>query len=192
MGTNVKTETGRSRSYPLPRLKVFILYEDRTIGMRAKECLEHFLEGENIDLEYSLDVCRFDVLEVEDVRRSMLQQSGGADVVVVAMHSNRDFPAGAQDWLNNWMLLKEDRPCALVVLICDSTPSIMAENRRRLDILQIPPHANIQILECVRSIEQTSLDLMLNQLNYRESSSSAVLKEILRQREPFSHWGINE
>jgi hypothetical protein len=173
----------------IPRLKVFILYEDRDIGMRAKGCLDQFFAREDLELEYHLDVCRFDVLEVEEVRLSMLQQAGAADVVAVAMHGQDHFPGGARLWLQSWIELKGSYPCALLVLVCEEGGSKSMPSS--FELVEIPPHANVQVLECVRSEERTSFDLVLNQLG-RRSATSGVLRDILQQREPFSHWGIND
>jgi hypothetical protein len=186
-----QTEADDSMSGDVLPLKAFILYENRTAGLYAKESLDHFVNQKDLDLACDLDVCRFDLLNDSAVCESTAKQFAGADMVIVARDGRHDLPPAIGSWLARWLWFKGDHPCALIVLLCDDMASTDAV-QGRIDFAQIPTQANVQVFECVRFLEQTSVDSVLGRLQYRENKSSAILQEILRQREPFSHWGIND
>jgi hypothetical protein len=189
----LETQTGtESNTLSVPLLKAFLLYEDRATGLYAKESLDRFAHRVDFDLEYRLDVCRFDLLEDSNVRVSTAEQAAEADIVVLALRSGHDVPAGPRDWFNHWLRLKGDRTCALVILICDAPTSVAGAAQRRSDFIQIPPHANVEVFECVRSLDQAGIEMILQQLRFRENSSSEILDEILHRGDPFTHWGIND
>jgi hypothetical protein len=162
------------------RLRVFILYEDLETGLHAKESLDRFLNDVGFDLECSLDVCRFDVLENRNIQRSAT-----ADVVVVTLHTGHDLPPGPRGWLNRWLQAKQDEPSALIFLVCDTTASITRATHWKVDFSNVSTRANVEVFQCNHPLNRTGVDVALDELLYRENSSSEVLDRILHRRDSF-------
>ena len=167
------------------RLGVIILYEDRETGLHAKESFNRFLQNVGFDLECNLDVCRFELIgEIGSLERAS-QQSSGADVVIVSLREGRDLPRGLRDWLNNWLRAKKDEPSALIFLVCRDSAATTAGSQCKVDFTKITTGENVEVFQCVRSRHTTSAEETLDEMFYRENSSSEVLDRILHRRDSF-------
>ena len=178
-------EAGHNGSAVTSPLRVFILYEDLETGLHAKESFDHFLDDVDFDLDCSLDVCRFDLLENEDTGKSTSMQSSSANVVVVAFHSGHDLPLGLCEWLNKWLRVQQSEPSALVFLRCETPTSFTGATHWKANFAKIPEQANVEVFECVHPQNRTGMDVVLDELLYRENSSSEVLQRILQRRDSY-------
>jgi hypothetical protein len=100
-------ETGRV-------LQVFIVHEDYSAGLRAKETFDQI--GSRLDLPHSFDLelWRTALLEDFGLRKAAERLAARADIIFMSLRGDRPMPLGLRAWLVYWTMQREQRPCALV------------------------------------------------------------------------------
>ena len=63
-----------------------------------------------------------------ELAESALQQAKRADIVFLAMHSDRNLPTDVRNWLLKWLGTQDYKPCVLVVSLDSSTQDLLESN----------------------------------------------------------------
>ena len=95
-------------------INVVILFEDIAAGKRAKkiyDCLVLHLK----DFEFDYEVWKFDILENAKLQELAASDAAAADIIIIAMHGDTEFPAHIKAWFDLWVG-QNGNPMALVVL----------------------------------------------------------------------------
>jgi hypothetical protein len=109
--------------------EVLVVHEDLPTGLRASAVFQN--------VEYSLGIetrllinnwWRFAMLQDAESAESALQQAKRADIVFLAMHSDRNLPTDVRNWLLKWLGTKDHKPCVLVVSLDSSTRDLLESN----------------------------------------------------------------
>lgn len=104
-------------------LSVVISCADSSTVAPACEALEiigRFLKGRG-RLMYRW--WNFEVLTVASLRKLAAREAAAADLIIISTHAGRKLPREIADWINQWLLLRQQRPGVLVALVdADATP----------------------------------------------------------------------
>ena len=82
-----------------------------------------------------VNLWRFELLEDSILWREAVRNASHADILFFSLHGDRALPAGLCHWLKHWLLLREERPCALVVAL-DECQRDSESGRKILDYLR--------------------------------------------------------
>jgi hypothetical protein len=105
---------------PVPdKLRVLILYADRTSGHEAKRACDRVLNElhqAETDREHWLEfrLWRMDLLEHPDIRAQASREVAAADLIVVTVDDNRGLSESFRLWAQSWPVPRPVSPRALV------------------------------------------------------------------------------
>jgi len=68
------------------------------------------------------------MLQDPGLAESALHQAKRADIVFLAMHSDRNLPTDVRNWLLKWLGTQDYKPCVLVVSLDSSTQDLLESN----------------------------------------------------------------
>jgi hypothetical protein len=121
-------------------LEVFVAHQDLATGVRAKQVLDRLCRQLKLAQCLHLHLWRFELLEDSILWREAVRNASRADIVFFSLHGDRPLPSGLCHWFKHWLLLRDERPCALVVSL--------DENERNSD-------SGRNALEYLRSVAKT-------------------------------------
>jgi hypothetical protein len=101
-------------------LDVFVAHQDLATGVRAKQTLDRICRQINLGPCLRINLWRFELLQDSILWREAVRNASRADILFFSLHGDRPLPAGLCHWLKHWLLLREERPCALVVSLDES------------------------------------------------------------------------
>jgi hypothetical protein len=95
-------------------LQVFVVHEDYSAGLRAKEAFNQV--GSQLDLPHSFDLelWRTALLEDFGLRKAAERLAARADIIFMSFRGDRPLSLGFRAWLVYWTMQREQRPCVLV------------------------------------------------------------------------------
>lgn len=101
-------------------VEVFVLYEDRATGLRAKRALDlvQALLGNQFVLQSSF--WRFDLFGEPAFRREAANAAVGADMVLLSAHGHEEMPEAASNWLERWFERQSGEPPAIIASFDDT------------------------------------------------------------------------
>ena len=108
--------------------EVLVVHEDLPTGLRASAVFQKVENGLGIETHFQINWWRFAMLQDAELAESALQQAKRADIVFLAMHSDRNLPTDIRNWLLKWLGTKDDKPCILVVSLDSSTRDLLESN----------------------------------------------------------------
>jgi hypothetical protein len=108
--------------------EVLVVHEDLPAGLRASAVFQKMESGLGIETSFLLNWCRFGMLQDAELAESARQQAKRADIVFLAMHSDRNLPIDVRNWLLKWLGTKDDKPCVLVVSLDSGTQDLLESN----------------------------------------------------------------
>jgi hypothetical protein len=119
--TENSSETA-ARAHPADdfALDVFVAHQDLATGVRAKKTLDRICGKINLGPCLRVNLWRFELLEDSILWREAVRNASRADILFFSLHGDKPLPAGLCHWLKHWLLLREERPCALVVSLDES------------------------------------------------------------------------
>jgi hypothetical protein len=100
-----------------PALSVLLVYEDSVTGLRAKHSLDALPDHLRMKSAIATSLWRCDLLKAVWLREQAALEAAAADVIIISLHALTELPDEVREWLNRWLVHKEDRPCALGVLL---------------------------------------------------------------------------
>jgi hypothetical protein len=98
------------------RVHVVVAYEDYDAGKRAQRACQQLLEIARLDLQASsTDLWKFDMLKLKAMRATAIEESAGADLLVLATQDGAALPVGVRDWVQR-SLMHSSPPRAMLLL----------------------------------------------------------------------------
>jgi hypothetical protein len=111
-----------------PGPEVLVLHEDLPTGLRASAVFQKVKNGLGADFRSRIHWWRFAMLQEAELAQSALQQAKQADIVFLAMHSDRNLPTDVRNWLLKWLGTKDYKSCVLVVSLDSSAQDLLESN----------------------------------------------------------------
>lgn len=105
-----------SSTYP-PHIEVLLAYQDLRTGLRAREFLDHVLDGCQMQVEFSLTLWNLDMLHSPEIREQAVSDACAANLILLSLGGENGFEPQTEAWLNEWIARCGDEECALAVLI---------------------------------------------------------------------------
>jgi hypothetical protein len=94
-----------------------VAYEDYDAGKRAQRACQQLIELARLDLQaVTTDLWKFDMLKLRAMRATAIEESAGADLLVLATQDGAALPAGVRGWVQR-SLLHSPPPRAMLLLI---------------------------------------------------------------------------
>jgi hypothetical protein len=121
-------------------LEVFVAHQDLATGVRAKQTLDRLCRQLKPAHFLHLHLWRFELLEDSILWREAVRNASRADILFFSLHGNQLLPSGLCHWFKHWLLLRDERPCALVV---------------SLDYSERDSESGRNVLECLRTLAAT-------------------------------------
>jgi hypothetical protein len=97
------------------RVGVVVAYEDYEAGKRAQRTCKQLLQLGHLDTAPSADLWKFDMFKFRAMREAAVEETAGADLLVVALLGGTELPSGVREWVHE-SLQHPSRPKALLVL----------------------------------------------------------------------------
>jgi len=95
-------------------LQVFVVHEDYSAGLRAKEAFHQIGSQLGLPHSFDLELWRTALLEDFGLRRAAERLAARADIIFLSLRGDRPLPLGLRAWLVYWTMQREERPCVLV------------------------------------------------------------------------------
>lgn len=170
------------------RLRVAIIYEDSATGLNAKYNLDRLSHRINLDANpFDVRLWSFDLLAHEELRKSAAREAGDFDIIIFAVRKG-ELPVKIKSWLQEWLLEREQRPCALSVIFDEQTRQ--AERMLLIDYLDTV--ASVSGIDLVLPSPETSKESR-NFVPFKEQVRSVLPGGLTLPPWPSSlHCGINE
>ena len=111
------------------RLDALLIYEDRSTGLRARRAFQHVLEQLGVEVDFTVELWRFELLSEPTVRNWVLNKTVEVDIIFVAAHGQRELPEAVLTLLKQWFTRKSDDPRALAVSLDSSVRETASTNQ---------------------------------------------------------------
>jgi hypothetical protein len=108
--------------------EVLVLHEDLPTGLRASAVFQKVKNGLGAETHSRIHWWRFAMLQETELADSALHQAKRADIVFLAMHSDRNLPTDVRNWLLKWLGTKDYKRCVLVVSLDSSAQDFLESN----------------------------------------------------------------
>lgn len=97
-------------------LKVLLVYDDISSGLRAKAALDRLTERLPTEGVCRLDPWKLNLLDYPQLQHDAAQAAARADIVLLSFHGDRPLPSAVKIWLELWMKKQNKSHQALGVL----------------------------------------------------------------------------
>ena len=101
-------------------LEVMIMHEDDSTRLRAINFFHRLVHHLHLAEEFPPQIWRFDRLQHPVLRHRATRVAADSDIIILSAHARNKFPEEVQAWLNEWLRVKENRPCSLIALLDDN------------------------------------------------------------------------
>jgi hypothetical protein len=128
-----------------PVMDVAILYEDWGTGLRAKQTCEQVATTVPPEVNLSIDLWRFDLLEEETLRTQALNAALDSDLLFVSAHGHRALPTALSSWLRQWLVQKPNEPTGLVISLDATAKGSPTANQILADWAQLAQAAQVDV-----------------------------------------------
>jgi len=95
-------------------LQVFVVHEDYSAGLRAKEAFNQVGSELGLPHSFDLELWRTALLEDFGLRKAAERLAVRADIIFMSFRGDRPLSLGFRAWLVYWTMQREQRPCVLV------------------------------------------------------------------------------
>lgn len=173
---------------------VLLAYEDLRAGVRARQAFEHVASKLELEVDYKVDLWKFDLLRDPALREQAVIEAARADIVFLSAHGAGELPGVVSQWLEQWLDRRGGEPAALAVLM-DTPGKGTAATRQRLEMLRARAlAAGVEVF--LHGFEQVPLmqQSMSDGTSWLEENRTTRSDELLHGSalHPFRDWGINE
>jgi hypothetical protein len=188
-----ETQITANATKDTPNLRVSVIYQDVASGLRAKACLDRLERNLNAGVDvFALRLWSCDLLSEPAFRKAAAREAGEHEIVFLSKRDSSEPPPVLKAWLEEWLKCRNNRPCALAVLLDEDGP--IAGDTPLLNYLgEVAEVGGLDLVYPGNKISELPLDQdSIRQIARRAINASPVLEGILDDWESYSHWGINE
>ena len=138
-------------------LQVFVVHEDYSAGLRAKETFDQI--GSRLDLPHSfeLELWRTALLEDFGLRREAERLAARADIIFISFRGDLPLSLGLRAWLVYWTMQREQRPCVLVASFDERFRCSQSVLEILQDLLSVAAPQGLQVIPHFDSTAPESL-----------------------------------
>ncbi|HNQ87536.1 MAG TPA: hypothetical protein PKM73_02750 [Verrucomicrobiota bacterium] len=173
---------------------MLILYDKRESGFRAKELFDRQTARSKGELQFDLELFRFDVLAHRGAAEAAGVAASGADLIVIAWSQGGALPHIVRTWFETWGH-SHARPCHALLALPVEQPTRHPATAQAVDALQ-----DCAARHGVTFLCQWNLDTALawtsfmSDLDQRAHAITPTLQGLIdrTRSETGAHWGINE
>src|SRR4051812_35770764 len=97
-------------------LKIMLVYEDTETGLRGKRSLD-LLPLSPSESPFTIKLWRWDLFRDPWLREQAGLEASRADIILLCAHGQQELPEAVRDWLKRWLILGEEHPYALGLLL---------------------------------------------------------------------------
>jgi hypothetical protein len=175
-----------------PVLEVVVLYEDTVTRDRALQVCDHLAVELEDEVKLQFTWWRLDFLLDARIAWEATEAAVRAGMIVFSLHLGNSFPPPLQHWIASWADDRDAGEGAVVGLIGLGTePSNWTSPRHQL-LAKLAGRAGMDYLPQGHFNPDEISAAAMSSVGERAHSLTPVLKDILTQPHPSSHWGLNE
>jgi hypothetical protein len=176
-----------------PHLELLLVYEDVPTALRAKHAVDNVLNGMEAPARHHIHAWKLDLLhQAECFYGQAINDALAADIVVLSTHGNNGVPLEVMSRLMQWVGLKRETPCALIISVdpgvkpsAEETPELVelcaAARRNNVTVIS---HAGEPLDATLGAALAETKSVVESQPHMFTSSSQGSLRP--------APWGINE
>lgn len=98
------------------RVNVLIAYETLALGRAAERVYSNLVEAVGRDCPFHLDLWRFDVLDISEIRAAAARSAANSDIIIIAASGQKPLPQEVRQWIESWLSEPREAPRALAAL----------------------------------------------------------------------------
>lgn len=175
-----------------PVLEVVVLYEDSVTRDRALQIGDHLARDLEDEVKLQFTWWRLDFLLDPRIAWEATEAALSAGMIVFALHLGSSLPPTLQHWIDSWADDRDTGEGAVVGLIGLGTESDNWTSPRHHLLRKLAERAHLDYLPQGYFNPDEISAAAMSSIGERAQSLTPVLKEILTQPHPPSHWGLNE
>lgn len=177
-----------------PQLRVTVIYEDLSTGLRAKRMFEQVGRLLDFEADFELTLWRADILPLSGLSQESAREAKETDILFLSGHGQRDLPAPVKRWFLNWLANRVGEPSALAVCFDASVQDIPGITATLNVLGSAAGLAGVDVL--VHRYEKPSgkEGFTIEEAQSHTQNLTGAREGPLPQLAPpsFQHWGINE
>jgi hypothetical protein len=175
-------------------LRVLLLYEKAASAIPAKHLIDRLVEHVNLIVSFRLNLCRFDLLAVPDIRGLEPDRLLDQDIVFLAARGQEDLPPSVWSWLERWLARDPLQPRALVMSLDERARNLPVSRQIQYFLQAGASRAGVETFSHFGESHWPGQDSALVDMRYRAETTSTLLNEGLHRNgfTTFRFWGIND
>jgi hypothetical protein len=180
-----------SSPYP-PQIKVLLAYQDLRTGLRAREFLDHVLEGCQTRVEPALTLWNLAMFHLPEIREEAVRSACEANLVLLSLGGEHGFEPQTEMWLNEWIARRDDDECALAVLIHSDVQGLHSVGHALFWLQQITRPTQVRLF--VGFMPSTTTEgVSLAKAPFQDGELGPFVgQNILRRLDAHAEGGLNE
>ena len=163
---------------------VTVLYEDTEVRERAMRMCDHLMRQFWSDIEFDFDWWRAGFLEDAILARQAGSHIADADVLILAMHGERELPATLKSCLEVGLEKRGSRQGAFIALFDDDLKLTPAPIRNDLYLRTLAQQHGMDYLTEAPAVLPGALPDSLDMFSERAEKHTSTMENILRQAPP--------
>lgn len=161
------------------RLNVLIAYETLAMGRAAERVYSNLVDALGGEFLLHLDLWRFDVLEISEIRAAAARSAAESDIIFIAASGQKPLPQQVRQWIETWLVERRENPRALAALFDLSAGGPCGPHSALGFLRDAACEGALNYFEWSRDEEMREMDWTPSNLNDRRYKSSSTLDGIL-------------
>lgn len=176
-----------------PHLELLLVYEDVPTALRAKRAVDHVLNGMEANVRHRIHAWKLDLLhEAECFYGQAINDALAADIVVLSTHGNTGVPLEGMSRLMQWVGLKRETPCALIISIDPGVKPSAEETPELVELCAAARRNNVTVISHAGEPLDATLSAALTQTQTTIVSQPTMFTGSSQLSLRPAPWGINE
>ena len=169
-----------------------VAYEDTETRNHALHLYDHLAQQLLDDYDFQCSWWKFDHLANPVLQQEAADTAVDANMIILSIRAHRELPPLQKTWMEDWIVRRQHRKAALVVMIADTNQPerdaapVLAylRNAARIGGMDFFLHGFELPMVNVRSAKTSLPD--------RVTSIAPLMHGMLYHKSPVPRWGINE
>lgn len=187
--TRTEFLAGISSSTHAPHFDVLLAYQDLRTGLRAREFLDHVLDGCQLQVEFGLTLWNLAMFHLPEIREEAVCNACDADLILLSLGGENGFEPQTEAWLNEWIARRGDEECALAVLIHSDVQGLHSVGQALLWLQEITRPTEVRLFIGFMPSGETARAKLPAQ---NGGAAPFVGHNILSRLDAHSNGGLNE